>query len=96
MGERYHLRMLLHIVQGGTSYEDLRTISGNLYSTFKEAFLARGLVDNANEWHEALAEASLWTTVAKLRSIFYLMLMFSEVSDPHRLWEQHWEDPTDD
>ena len=24
------------------------------------------------------------------------MLMFSEVSDPHRLWEQHWEDLTDD
>ena len=96
MGERYYLRMLLHIVQGATSYEDLRTVNGILYSTFKEACLARGLVDDANEWHEALAEASLWATGAELRSMFCSMLMFSEVSDPHRLWEQHWEDLTDD
>ena len=79
--------MLLHIVQGGTSYEDLRTISGILYSTFKEACLARGLVDDANECHEALLEASLWATGAELQSMICSMLMFSEVFGPHRLWE---------
>ena len=51
--------MLLHIVQGATSYEDLTIVNGILYSNFIEACLARGLVDDANEWHEALAEASL-------------------------------------
>jgi len=54
------------------------------------------LVDDADEWHKALAKASLWATGAKLRSMLCSMLMFSEVSDPHRLWKQHWEDLTYD
>jgi len=88
--------MLLHIVQGATSYEDFRTVDGILYSTFKEACFERGLLDDTNEWHEALIEASTWATTAELRSMFCSMLMFSEVSQPHQLWEQHWEDLTDD
>jgi len=56
MGERYYLQILLHIVQEATSYKNLRTVNGILYSTIKEDCLARGLVDDANEWHEALAK----------------------------------------
>ena len=88
--------MLWHIVQGATSYEDLRTVNGILYSTFKEACLTRALVDDANEWHEALEEALTWATGAELWSTFCSMLMFLDVLDPHQLWEQHWEDSTDD
>jgi len=51
--------------------------------------LARGLVDDANEWHEALAEASLWATGAELRSMFCSMVVLLEVSCPHQLWVQH-------
>jgi len=40
MGKRYYHRMLLHIVQGVTSFEDLRTVDDIIYSTFKEACLA--------------------------------------------------------
>jgi len=50
--ERYYLRMLLHVVRGATCYEDLRTVNGTLYSTFKETCLARRLLDDTNEWHE--------------------------------------------
>jgi len=28
--------------------------------------------------------------------MFCSMLMFSEVSHPHQLWQQHWKDLTDD
>ena len=96
MGERYYLRMLLHIVRGATCYEHLRTVNGTLHSTFKEACLARGLLDDTNEWDEALTEASTWATGAELRSMFCSMLMFSEVGQPDQLWEAHWEDLTDD
>jgi len=88
--------MLLHIVQGATSFEDLRIVDGILYSTFKEACLARGLLDDTNEWHEALTEASTWAIGVELRSMFCSMPMFSEVSQPCQLWEQHWEDLIDD
>jgi len=47
------------------------------YSTFKEACLAQGLVNDANEWHEALAKASTWAIGTELRSMFCSMLMFS-------------------
>ncbi|CAB4416164.1 unnamed protein product [Rhizophagus irregularis] len=36
-GERYYLRMLLNIVCGATSFEDLRTVQGIPYHSFKEA-----------------------------------------------------------
>jgi len=91
MGERYYLRMLLHIVQEASSYEDLRTINGILYSNFKEACLGLGLVDGANKCHEALAEASTWATGAELQSMFCLMLMFLDVLYPHQLFEQRWK-----
>jgi len=40
MGDRYYLRTLLRIVHGATSFKDLGTIDGILYTTFKEASLA--------------------------------------------------------
>ncbi|KAF1866053.1 hypothetical protein Lal_00013489 [Lupinus albus] len=39
----YYLRMLLTIVKGPTSYEDIRTISNFQYSTFRDAFFCNGL-----------------------------------------------------
>ena len=81
--------MLLHIIRAATCYEDLRTINETLHSTFKEACLARGLSDDTNKWHEALTEASTWLTGAELRSIFYSILMFSEVGQPDQLWVAH-------
>ncbi|CAD6263840.1 unnamed protein product [Miscanthus lutarioriparius] len=63
-GELYYLRMLLNVVKGATSYEDLRMISGVLYPTFKDACQAMGLLGDDSEWREALREASVWGSVA--------------------------------
>ncbi|XP_027174563.1 uncharacterized protein LOC113774200 [Coffea eugenioides] len=59
-GERYYLRMLLHKIRDGRSFEHVRTIDGVVHPTFKAACAALGLRDDANEWNEALAEASTW------------------------------------
>ncbi|KAK9280663.1 hypothetical protein L1049_014360 [Liquidambar formosana] len=95
-GERYYLRMLLNKVRGATCYEDIRTVNGVVHQTFKEACLELGLLDDDNEWHEALAEASIWASGLQLRNMFCSMLMFSEVTSPHELWENHWNDLTND
>ena len=49
-GEQYYLRMLLSIVCGATSFENLRTVDGIVYPSFKEACIALGLLQNDEEW----------------------------------------------
>ncbi|XP_072054150.1 uncharacterized protein [Arachis hypogaea] len=45
---------------GPTCYEDIRTIDGVVYSSFKDACYARGLLDDDKEYVEAIVEASYW------------------------------------
>ena len=44
--ERYHLRMLLLHTRGPKSYEDLRTVDGEVCVNFEKACLKRGLIEN--------------------------------------------------
>ena len=57
-GARYYLRLLLTVARGPTSFEDLRTVRGHLYETFREACLARGLLEDDDEWKMCLREAT--------------------------------------
>ncbi len=58
--EHYYLRMLLNYVKGATSYEHLRTVDGREHDTFKDACIAMGLLEDDNEWDQALEEAGVW------------------------------------
>jgi hypothetical protein len=49
-GDRYFLRVLLNHVRGTTSYEDLTTVAGVTYSTFKEACKRRGLIKSLDDY----------------------------------------------
>ncbi|PIN26452.1 DNA helicase PIF1/RRM3 [Handroanthus impetiginosus] len=95
-GEKYYLRMLLYKVSGAQSFADIRTFNGTIYPTFKEACSACGLLDDDNEWHQALSEASTWASPIKLHNMFSTMLMFSEITNPVNLWERHWRSMVDD
>ncbi|KAF6140759.1 hypothetical protein GIB67_035186, partial [Kingdonia uniflora] len=59
-GERYCLRLLLNIVKGPKSYEEIRTLDGVIYLNFKFTCSTFRLLDDNNEWHEALEEAGHW------------------------------------
>jgi DNA replication protein DnaC len=85
-GERFYLRTLLTTVKGPTSWEDLRTFDGTLYSTFHAACLARGLLQNDDEWRQCLSEASLTHVGESLRRLFSLILRHCEPSQPDILW----------
>jgi len=78
-GERYFLRMLLLVVKGARSYEELRTYNGRVFPTFKLACSARGLLGDDREWYDAFDEAAAWASSAQLRRLFVTMLMFCEV-----------------
>jgi hypothetical protein len=95
-GERYYLRMLLNVVCGATSFEDLHTVDGRVCAMFKEACQARGLLENDQEWAQALEEASHWATGRRLRDLFASVLLFNEVINLGELWHRFADDLSDD
>jgi hypothetical protein len=57
-GERHWLRLLLHHVHGAKTFEDLRTLDNVVYATFKEATIAKGLLEDDREVTSCLHESS--------------------------------------
>ncbi|XP_076916299.1 uncharacterized protein LOC143575953 [Bidens hawaiensis] len=55
--EAYYLRILLNKVRGPECFEDIRTVDGVVCETFQDACYKRGLLDNDNEYIEAIEEA---------------------------------------
>ena len=96
-GERYYLRMLLLKVKGAQSYEDLRTLTdGTVCESFQEACLRMGLLESDREWVTALQEADACLTPRQMRSLFVIILIFSNPSDPPALWEKFQNSLSDD
>ncbi|XP_061359756.1 uncharacterized protein LOC133303797 [Gastrolobium bilobum] len=54
--EDSYLRMLLTFQKGCTSYDDIRTINGVFFPTFKDAYYSLGLLDDDNEYIDAIKE----------------------------------------
>nr|XP_023912503.1 uncharacterized protein LOC112024097 [Quercus suber] len=77
-GERFYLRMLLNVIKGARSFEEMRTINNVVYPTFRSTCYALGLLDDDKEWHEALNHASYWASGKQLRELFVTMLIFCE------------------
>lgn len=95
-GDAFFLRMLLLHIKGATSFKDLRTVNGQVYETFKEACDALGLLKDDNQWHAALKENSHSAFSQQLRAMFVHILKNCPVSDPLRLWQEHWTSMSDD
>ena len=56
--ECFCLRLLLHHVNGPTSFHDLRTVNGHICETFREACNKRDLLEDDNHWNATLTEAA--------------------------------------
>ncbi|KAG6672457.1 hypothetical protein I3842_16G058500 [Carya illinoinensis] len=72
----FYLRMLLNIVKGRRSFEEIRTIDNILYPSL--------------EWHETLNQASQWASGKQLRELFVTILIFCEVANLYKLWIGNW------
>lgn len=95
-GDAFYLRMLLMRNKGATSFTDLRTVNGAVYGTFKEACESLGLLKDDNQWNDALRENSNTAFPHQLRAMFVHILTNCPVSDPAKLWRQHWNSMSDD
>ncbi|XP_031632403.1 uncharacterized protein LOC116346472, partial [Contarinia nasturtii] len=88
--------MLLHTVKGPTSFEDLRTVNGELCQTNREACLKLGLLENDDHWDKALEEATLTSHPRQIRNLFAIIITTCAPSDPKGLWDKHKESLSED
>ena len=95
-GERYFVRLLLTVVRGARSWDELRSFEGELYPSFKLACEARGLLHNDGYWEHALAEAGEIASGRQLRSLFVMGVTMDSVTNPVRLWELYCNTLCDD
>ena len=77
-GERYYLRILLTHVIGATSFDDLKTINGQICRTFKEACTHLGLLQDDNGWDTCLYEASNIQIRKQLCHLFAIILLICQ------------------
>ncbi|KAL8585058.1 hypothetical protein ACOMHN_013075 [Nucella lapillus] len=56
-GECYFLRLLLNVVKGPKSYDDLKTVNGEVCATFREACPNQGLLEDDQHLQLAMEEA---------------------------------------
>ena len=95
-GECFYLQLLLHHVRGPQSFTDLRTVNGDLCSSFREACFKLGLLEDDNQYHLAMEEASVSNSAASLRSLFAVILTWCEPSNPLDIYEHHKEAMAED
>jgi hypothetical protein len=85
-GERFHLRTLLMVVRGPRSFDDLKTVDGEVCETFHDACLKRGLLEDDGEWEICLRDAAEIQTGSQLRHLFITLLLFCTPTQPNTLW----------
>ncbi|XP_062202004.1 uncharacterized protein LOC133904523 [Phragmites australis] len=95
-GERYYLRVLLNHVRGATSYENLQTVWGVTYSTFRETCEIIGLVETDKSLDDCLIESATFQMSCALRRLFATIMVFYEVTNIRALWDKHFESMSKD
>ena len=95
-GECFYLRLLLHTNKRPQSFAHLRTVEGNLYSSFREACLRLGLLEDKNQYQPAMQEAAVSNSAASLLSLFAVILTWCEPSNPLDICDHHKKSMAED
>lgn len=92
----FYLRILLHVVKGARSFEDMKRVEGVVQSSYKRACYLRGLIEDDAEWNDALTEASLSAMPAQIRQLFTIILTCGHPMNPDQLWYDHRDAMSED
>lgn len=94
--QRFYIRILLLHVKGAKSFRDLRHYNGTYYETYKEAVVARGLLEDDQEWINCLQEMVATNMPHQLRELFAYICCFCQPSSPLNLWLRFKNDMIED
>ena len=87
--EKFFLRMLLHIVKGPKSFDDLKTVNGFVCENYQRACILLGIFEDDSQIEATFEEAhSITTNGDRLRHIFVTLLVHAMPADPLALWEK--------
>ncbi|CCE26556.1 uncharacterized protein CPUR_00024 [Claviceps purpurea 20.1] len=94
--ERFYLRLLLTVVRGPKSFEELYHFEGRRYPTYREACIARGLADDDKEWVSCFDDAVRICLGRGLRTLFLSGLYLRLIADPLAIWNKYKDQFCDD
>ena len=97
-GDVFYLRMLLHNQHccGKTSFKDMLTIDETVHDSYQSVCRQLGLLSDDQEWTLVLTEAGRTKMCPEIRSLYVVILMFCQPSDPKALFDTFWNKWTDD
>ena len=97
-GDVFYLRMLLHHDHccGKVSFEDLKTLNGNVMESYQEVCRLLGLLQDDREWDSVLTEGSVTKLCPALRELFTTILLFCLPANPRELFNNHYLEWSDD
>lgn len=81
----YYLRMVVRYVNGSKNSENILKVHGKIDCSFKDVYVAKGLLEGDEECHEAMKESSLWVTPNQLRNLCFMLLVHCKVKNPLKL-----------
>lgn len=87
--ECFYLRLLLINVRGPTSFEQLRTVNGQLCTTYREACQKLVLLEKDAHCDTSLEDASNTFQPHQIRALFSIILTTCFLSNPKELWEKY-------
>ncbi|XP_076903435.1 uncharacterized protein LOC143558493 [Bidens hawaiensis] len=93
---KMHDLVVKHMMHGPTFFEDLCTVNGVKYPTFRRAALEIGLIENDDCLSQCLIEASLFQFPNALRGLFATILIFCKPGDVRKLWNDHFDSLSED
>jgi len=95
--ELFALRRLLSVVKGATSFEDVATVDGVIYESFRAACMARGMQADDGEIIAAMREIiDVVIGVDNIRYHFAMSLIHSAPADPQALFNMFVDDLCDE